>query len=283
MEENIYQNEAELKRLELQGELLREYEQPVYQKIIDGRSGLKLLDLGCNNGQKTVKRFRGESFSHVIGLDYLEDMVQQAQQQYGDEVFSFHVCDVTAPDFIQRLRKIMKDKGIEAFDVIHMSFFLMHLKESGTVLAALKSVLARNGKLIMIEPDDTESRFEPDEDGLYPEFVEIQQKNPYAGNRFCARHLPGILSECGYNSIQLEHSGISATEEEMEKKQIIHSVFCSYFPEDIRILRGQEPKNPVYLLCEEWVRANYEKLRERILREDTKVNMGVKIYTCGLE
>ena len=222
-------------------------------------------------------------FTVDIDLDYLEDIAQLAQQQYGNEVFSFHVCDVTALDFIQRLQRIMKEKGIADFDVIHMSFLLMHLKDPGAVLASLRSVLAPNGKLIMIEPDDTDSRIEPDPEGQYPEFVEMQLKNPYAGNRFCAKNLPEILSQNGYNSIQLEHSGINAEKGELGKKRMILSVFCSYFPEDIQILRRQEPENLVYLECEEWIHTKYEKLCEKILQEDTRVNMGVKIYTCGLK
>ena len=282
MENKIFQNKVELDRLKLQGDMLREYEQPIYQHIIDGRSGLKLLDIGCNNGQKTVKRFGGESFSHVIGVDYLEDMAQQAQRQYGNEVFSFYACDVAAPDFIQWLRKIMDDKGIEAFDVIHMSFLLMHLEDPGAVLTSLRSVLAPQGKLIMIEPDDTDSCFEPDEDGLYPEFVKVLSKDPYAGDRFFAGGLPRLLKKSGYTDIKLEHSGIRAEKMQQERKQAIFTVFCSYLPEDIPLLRQQEPDNPVYQACEEWVQIYFEKLRQKMLKKDTSICMGVKIYTCGL-
>lgn len=44
-------------RLAVQGKLLSEYEQPVYQKVMSGRSGLTLLDVGCNNGWKTKSVF----------------------------------------------------------------------------------------------------------------------------------------------------------------------------------------------------------------------------------
>lgn len=283
MENDVFQKEVELKRLKLQGELFYEFEQPIYQRIIDGRRNLRLLDIGCNNGQKTFNRFNSESFSHIIGLDYLENIAQQAQQQYGNEVFSFHVCDVAAPNFIQRLQKIMEDRGIEAFDVIHMSCLLMHLKDPGTVLNALKYVLAPNGKLIMIEPDDTDSGFEPDEEGLYPKFVETLSKDPYAGNRFLASALPEMLEKSGYTNIKLEHSGICAEKTQQERKQAIFGIFCSYLPEDILLLRKQEPDNPIYLACEEWVRMHFEVLREKMLRKDTSIYMGVKVYTCGVE
>ena len=64
---------------------------------------------------------------------------------------------------------------------------------------------------------------------------------------------------------------------------VIFSVFCSYFPEDIRILRKEEPENPVYRACEEWVLTHFETLRRKMLEKDTSIHMGIKIYTCGLQ
>ena len=99
MEQNVFLDEAELKRLVVQGRLLSEYEQPVYQKVIGGRKGLTLLDVGCNNGWKTRERFSDKNFNKIIGIDCLEELIEQAREKFGDDVLSFYACDVANEDF----------------------------------------------------------------------------------------------------------------------------------------------------------------------------------------
>ena len=41
MVSDIFDNRKELARLAVQNKLLKEYEQPVYRRLLDGRSGLR--------------------------------------------------------------------------------------------------------------------------------------------------------------------------------------------------------------------------------------------------
>ena len=150
MEQNVFLDEVELKRLMVQGRLLSEYEQPIYQKVIDGRKGLTLLDVGCNNGWKTKERFSDKNFKKIIGIDCLDLLVEQARKQFGNEVLSFYACDVATEDFAEKLQQIMQKENIPAFDIIHCSFMLMHTKEQEEILRRLKAFLAPGGKLIAI-------------------------------------------------------------------------------------------------------------------------------------
>ena len=55
--QTVFEKGWELDRLTVQNQLLRECELPVYQKLLEGKSGLRLLDVGCNDGSKTMDRF----------------------------------------------------------------------------------------------------------------------------------------------------------------------------------------------------------------------------------
>lgn len=280
MEQNVFLDEVELKRLMVQGRLLSEYEQPIYQKVIDGRKGLTLLDVGCNNGWKTKERFSDKNFKKIIGIDCLDQLVDQARERFGNEVLSFYACDVATEDFTEKLQQIMQKENIHAFDIIHCSFMLMHTKEQGDILKRLKAFLAPGGKLIAIEPDDSTSYMNPDPDGIYKEFLQVLSADPYAGKRNMGAELPELFSNSGYTDIQLECSEIASSGNEITKKEHIFDTFCAYLLEDLILLR-QDAEGDVYQKEWEWVQKNLDKLRQLMTDEASTVSMGVKIYTCG--
>lgn len=281
MEQNVFLDEAELKRLVIQGRLLSEYEQPIYQKVIDGREGLTLLDVGCNNGWKTRERFSDKNFRKIIGVDCLEMLVEQARERFGDEVLSFYTCDVAAENFTEKLQQIMQKEAVPAFDIIHCSFMLMHTKEQEEILKKLKGLLAPGGKLIVIEPDDSTSYMNPDPDGIYKEFLKVLSSDPYAGNRTMGAELPGLFADSGYKDIQLECAEIASSGKELSKKEHIFDTFCAYLLEDLILLRQQSTEGDAYQKEWEWVQKNLEKLRQLMTDEAATVSMGVKMYTCG--
>ncbi len=280
MEQNVFLDEVELKRLMVQGRLLSEYEQPIYQKVIDGRKGLTLLDVGCNNGWKTKERFSDKNFKKIIGIDCLDQLVDQARERFGNEVLSFYACDVATEDFTEKLQQIMQKENIHAFDIIHCSFMLMHTKEQEDILKRLKTFLAPGGKLIAIEPDDSTSYMNPDPDGIYKEFLQVLSADPYAGKRNMGAELPGLFSNSGYTDIQLECSEIASSGNEITKKEHIFDTFCAYLLEDLILLR-QDAEGDAYQKEWEWVQKNLDKLRQLMTDEASTVSMGVKIYTCG--
>lgn len=281
MEQNVFLDEAELKRLVIQGRLLSEYEQPIYQRVIDGREGLTLLDVGCNNGWKTRERFSDKNFRKIVGVDCLELLVEQARERFGDEMLSFYACDVAAEDFAEKLQQIMQKEAIRAFDIIHCSFMLMHTKKPGEILKRLKGFLAPGGKLIVIEPDDSTSYMKPDPNGIYKEFLKVLSADPYAGNRTMGAELPGLFASSGYTDIQLACSEITASDTQISKKEHIFDTFCSYLQEDLILLRQQSTEGDAYQKEWEWVQENFDPLRQLMTGEATTVSMGVKIYTCG--
>ena len=53
----VFQEKTEMERLRVQNNLLACYETPVFNQIFSGRQNLAVLDIGCNDGMKTVERF----------------------------------------------------------------------------------------------------------------------------------------------------------------------------------------------------------------------------------
>lgn len=278
--QSIFQEETELQRLAVQNRLLYPYEAPVLEEISSGRSGLSVLDIGCNNGRKTAGLFSSPAFSRVIGLEYSAGLAEKAQSTFGSEKFSFFPSNVESLDFSRQLRRLMDAEGISGFDVIYLSFLLMHLEDPGSVLSRLRPFLAEGGRLVVVEANDSASSLLPRGGELLTEFLNILEKDPYSGNRTTGRSLPRLLSDCGYEDIILWHDAVSACGDETDKKRDVFTTFFSYLPEDVEILLKHQPEHSQYLQWSRWLREHYASLEALILDEDSAISMGMRILSC---
>lgn len=276
----VFQDEKEIERLRVQNKLLYGYEKPVFDRLFEGKSGFAVLDIGCNDGTKTVKNFASAAVARVIGLEYNVGLSKKAQERYGDAKFSFYHSDVEAEDFAEQLKSRMKEQGIGGFDIIYLSFVLMHLTDPGRLLLTLQPFLKDDGKLMIIEADDGASSLNNDTEGLLGEFLAMLKADRYSGNREVGSRICGLLGECGYGRVEVLHDRIAAGSGEEEKKEAVFTAFFSYLPEDIRLLLDAEPENAEYRSWADWMEKNYERLHELIRQPDAEISMGMKILTC---
>lgn len=277
----VFQENLEIQRLAVQNRLLKDYEQPIYQRLVSGRSDLKLLDLGCNDGGKTVDRFSCEAITQIIGLEYHGELAEKAQASYGCDRYAFYQCDVERAGFAQRLGRLMEQHDVDGFDLIYISFVLLHLKDPVALLKTLRGFLAPGGRLIVVEANDAVSRVSPDPDHLFRDFLRVLEFDPFSGDRLCGGRIPALLSQCGYRRIVLEHTKVGACVGELQKKRNLFEVFFSYLPQDIRLLREKEPDNLQYAACAAWLERHYNALRCLVLSDNTEISMGIIILTCA--
>ena len=277
----VFQEKKELKRLHIQNRLLGEYEKPVFDSIFSGRDRLSVLDIGCNDGTKTVEWFSNKAVSKVIGLEYNEELAKKAQNLYGDEKFSFYPMDIESSDFSKQIKIVMKEKEIGGFDVIYFSLVLMHLTDAKRVVETMGSFLKEDGQVVIIESNDNNTILVPDKKGLLPQFLHILKEDKYSGNRNMGNEIYSLLTESGYDSIKIWHDSISAGAEEKEKKKDIFRIFFSYLSEDVDLLLQEEPNCEEYQKWNHWLEENYRKLKCAIVQSNTTISMGIKILTCS--
>lgn len=276
----VFQEKKEMQRLSVQNELLRSCEADIFTHIFQGKRDLAVLDIGSNDGSKTFERFSAAAVSRVIGLEYNAGLAKQAQAQYGSDRFAFYSLDAESPGFSDQLKDVMAENGVDGFDVIYLSFVLMHLKDAGRLLTALKPFLKSDGHLVIVEADDGASYLTPDEDGLLGEFLRILKEDQYSGNREIGACLENRLTDCGYADITVWSRGIAAGPGEKARKEAIYTTFFSYLPEDVALLLEAEPDNARYHSWAAWIRSNYPRLEKLIVQEETKISMGMKILSC---
>ena len=276
----VFQEKKERERLRIQNKLLSQAEKPALEHFFNGKSELSVLDIGCNDGNRTFQRFSDERDSCVIILEYIQELVEKAHRQYGDSKFYFYQMDVESQSFSEDLQKLADASGGREFDLICLSFVLMHLLDGEKLLSTLAHFLKKDGVIFITESNDCASTLVPDEKNLLEQFLDILNQDKYAGRRDTGARVSGWLADCGYDHIHVWCQGISAGKEELERKKHIFQTFFSYLPEDVEILLAEEPDNRAYQEWQKWLVENYEGLRQQILSKDSEITMGMQILSC---
>ncbi len=279
MYESVFLDDEEIERLVVQLRLLMPYEKAIMKRLSNNKESLTVLDVGCNNGTKSVALFSEDNIKKVIGLEFNRDLTQKATEKYGSNRFSFYECDVDSEDFAEKLSGIMIENNIESFDIVYLSFVLMHLKNPKSTLKVLKKFMSSDGVLVAVEPNDSISSLVSDKSFLLDEFLALLASDPYAGNRHSGGELPKILLDCGYENITVENDLISAKGAELLKKRDIFETFFSYFPKDSALLSENDPENPLYKKWDIWLTEKYDLLKQTIIGEKSKISMGVSIIS----
>lgn len=277
---DVYKLDEEISRLMDQNRLLEEYEQPVYDRAFQKKQNVSVLDIGCNNGMKTIDRFKRNEISCVIGLEYHEELAAFANREYGGGKYRFYHADAESPQFEKILGNIMAENGLKAFDVINISFVLMHLKNPGELLRCLRNFLKKDGMLIIVDADDRFSVMEPDDNRTMELFLKLCFEDELSGFRHFGGEVPGILASCGYHNIVTHSKCVSANASEFEKKDLIFKTFFSYIPKDYESLYEEKPENPEYAQIKQVIRKYYGLFREDFVEKASYVACGVVIATC---
>ena len=161
-------NVSEKNRLNLQQNLLLDYDMPIYEKMLSGKSGLNVLDLGSGNGSAVIKRLGNrQEVSKIIGIDYEELNVVNANKKYGNENVKFYQADVEADDFGVKLTEIMEENDIDNFDFINILALLAHLKNPSKLFKLLKVFCPKGAAVFIRNMDDGFNVAYPDKEGYF--------------------------------------------------------------------------------------------------------------------
>ena len=73
-----------------------------------------------------------------------------------------------------------------------------------------KAGVSEDGKLMIIEANDSVSALNGDKGGLLGEFLAILKADKYSGNREVGKYICDLLHNSGYDGIDIWHDSISA-------------------------------------------------------------------------
>ncbi len=271
---NIFDTDYEIERLNAQEELLWKAQLPFYSGFLNGED-MMILDIGCSDGYKTVKEFDRDNVRKVLALDSAPEAVSKAKANCGNEKFCFEMGNVEDADFEDRLIDLMKKYDIEAFDVVHLSLVVLHLKDPVRVLSILKKYIGKGGRIVIVEADDDKATLSPD-DYYLRKYNSLLKIDPYMGNRECANNMYIWLNQAGYHNIKDSYAFVQSGD--METKKVMFDIYFSSLPVDFEDLCIDDPSNEDYRMAKDWLDENIDNIYEYLLQEKTVFSFGVSIF-----
>lgn len=277
------ENKVEAKRLETQQKLLYNFDMPIYEKHLEGKSDLCALDIGCGNGRALMARLGDrKEISKIIGIEFNESFVEKAKADYESERVKFYRLDVESPNFLEELEAIMDENGIEKFDWINILAVVSHLKNPYHVMKTLRRVAARGATVFIRNIDDGLNFAHPDENMYFERAFNMLAKCDTTGYRYSGRELFTILHRAGYRDIVYEKMGINSAQMDYSEKEAFFDTIFLFLKNSIKVTAVNNPKNNEIQTEYEWLNEHFDELEEKFLASDFLANLGFVIVTATI-
>lgn len=255
-------------RLSVQQKIMKPYNDKIFKRLLDGKKDIEVLDVGSNNGNTIMRSVVPEyDVKHIIGLEYSDKMYNEALKYVGATPYKPYQMDVEAEDFVDNLKKICEENNIEGFDLIFISFVLLHLKKPGTLIRRIRKFLKPDGYIFIRDVDDLQIVSYPDPKNIVRTFKNIDAKLAHTGYRRMARELYTHLKQAEYRDIEIIGEDISTVGRDYDERMDLMDMNFSYIKENVMdmIVPDKPSRFDGYLA---WVDDHYDDL-ENLFADST--------------
>ena len=274
----------EEERLRLQNELLREFDSDIYKDVFDRLDNPSILDLGCGIGQVLFDRLRNSACPFkYIGVERDENRIAEARHLHPEKDTFFLQADVETEDFFDDLMDLMDKTNIRGFDVIHISMFLLYLKNLGKLFRRLKRLLNDDGVIFIKDVDDGINFAYPDDGGTFDRIYKMCARIPNSGDRLNGRQIPHHLIKAGFGQIDLVRQGLNTFNMTKDQRDVLFNMYFKPILSGSKELCEQYPQNEDFCEDYSWYNSNYEDIHKRFLDDEFVFSLGIQIYVARKE
>ena len=255
-------------RLSVQQKIMKPYNDKIFRRLLEGKKDIEVLDVGSNNGNTIMNSAVPEyDVKHIIGLEYSDKMYNEALKYVGVTPYKPYQMDVEAEDFVDNLKKTCEENNIEGFDLIFVSFLLLHLKKPGMLIRRLRKFLKPDGYIFIRDVDDQQIVSYPDPNNIVKAFKDIDSKLAHTGYRYMARELYTHLKQAEYRDIEIIGEDISTIGRDIDERMDLMNMNFSYIKENVQDMINPEKQSRFdgYLT---WVDDHYDDL-ENLFADST--------------
>ena len=274
------ENKSEANRLNVQQQLLLNFDMPIYEKYLSGKTNLKVLDIGCGNGKALMKRLDRQEVDKIIGVEFNQSFVDKANQDFASDKAKFYKLDVESQDFIDDLQEIMEENDIEKFDWINILAVMSHLKSPYHLLKAVRKVCKKDAVIFIRNIDDGLNMAYPDPDFMFERAFDMIAKCDTTGYRRSGRELYTLLTRSGYKNISVEKFGLNTADMDYSEKEAYFDTIFKFLKNGINQTAKNNPTNKEILAERDWLEDKFDELEEAFLSSETFINFGFLIVVA---
>ncbi len=272
-------SDFEKTRLNNQQKVLKKFDIDIYNRLIEGKKNVSVLDVGSGDGSLIVDRFgHCEAVDTIIGIETNAENVIFANDNYSNEKINFFALDLTSSDFEIKLKKIMNAHNIENFDIIHCSMIFLHIRNNYHLLKKLRKFLSNEGCIYIKDIDDGLNFAYPDINHDFERVYEICRNNVISGYRYSGREIATNLILSGFKNIEILKNGYNTINMSFEDKQSFFDIYFSFIKDDLRIQCERYPDDEYYRKEYAWLCDIYEDLERKFMNHDFVFNLGLMSF-----
>lgn len=265
-------NRTEKERLLKQAELLAEH---VSKTMEEFPSVGSILDVGCSDGSGVMLKIKNTTYRNFCGIDINPDEIGKANQVFGDNKHTFINCDVLDGSFSDHIAQYMREKDIIGFDLVIVSYVLLHTEDPTELLKRIGSVMNPGAAIIIQDHDDGASLVYPQHE--YFDNVFTLWKNARdSGDRNFGRKIPSLLRDAGFCNIALKESSFSSLDHHAAYKEVLWDFFFNADYWDIHdALDFHDPSVfNLYKECEK----QHADMKARYMNGEFFLNLGMFVF-----
>ncbi len=283
---------TELARLERQANLIYKYidgqdVRSLIAKLLSKRSPLRVLDLGCANGNSFFKRADGFQDRIIYtGVDSSATALEELNKNLSKRYDSCFLLNANVED--ENFKEQMQSQKISKFDFIDISSLLLLLKNPEKVLAVVKDLLNKDGgQLFILDIDDRNTHWNcsnPQKakyyDELYGRAMEICLNGKTTGNRHSGRNILTMLENVGFkhgailNGTNDEVHGLNTKDMPDEDKVAFADMLFGFIKRTV-----DQPDTDKE--TKQWFDANLNALKQGFLDPDLTFSLGYMTFIAS--
>ena len=281
---NQYQRVTELEssRLHIQENLLREFDRPVYERLLSGRHDVSVLDVGSNDGTCVMDRLGGrEQVSLILGLEANADAVRRANESYRNDRVKFVCCNVEDGGQLDEvLSSYLRAHGMDGFDFVNVSMLLMHLADPLVLLERVRRFMRTDSVMFVRDVDDGENLAYPDDDGSFARAFDICDYLETSGFRHSGRQVPTLLQRAGFRDVTFERNGLSTVGLDTESRLALFHTYFDFVSEDLETMASRHPDDAAVRADMEWYVQQLPEFEEEFRSDDFFFQLGFMTFSA---
>ncbi len=270
----------ESRRLSNEDMIVGKYEEPIWDKLLEGKTDLTLLDLNVLSLAGCIDRINRPEINHIIGLTYCKEILERGNIQVDDQPIEFYQVEFDDVDFADSLAECLEKSGVEKIDVVCASMSFMDFKNPYRVMKTIKRFLSKGAVMLVRDIDDGAVFAYPDKNGIFEKYQTYYKYNEYSGYRFTGRMIYSWLQKVGAKEITLEKYGLSTANMTESEKATLFECWFGFMPTDMkRMLKEKDPKHEKAIEFLDYHYEHFSEIEEAYDSEEFIFSAGYVIYS----